>query len=263
MSGLPRAEPEAARAWCRALFAQLHASGVGHVAISPGSRSTPLTVAADLTPGLDVSVHLDERSGGFFALGLAKASARPVVLVCTSGTAAANYLPAVVEAFYSGIPLLVLTADRPPELRGRGAPQTINLTGLYGSHVRLALEAPVAGTEAPETAVALAAELIERTRFPMPGPVHLNCPLREPLEPPPNDPEPTPTLPPGVRKTPPQIDTDVLMDLLTCPRGLIAVGPIDLTDTEVATVARMGQQTGWPILADPGSGLRRGPFDGR
>ena len=99
MSVLPRADREATSAWCRALFAQLHASGVDHVAISPGSRSTPLTVAADLTPGLNVSVHLDERSGGFFALGLARASTRPVVLVCTSGTAAANYLPAVVEAF--------------------------------------------------------------------------------------------------------------------------------------------------------------------
>ena len=102
MSQLQRAEPEAARAWCRALFAQLHASGVDHVAVSPGSRSTPLTVAADLTPGLNVSMHLDERSGGFFALGLARASTRPVALVCTSGTAAANYLPCLLYTSDAG-----------------------------------------------------------------------------------------------------------------------------------------------------------------
>ncbi|MEC9450132.1 MAG: thiamine pyrophosphate-binding protein, partial [Actinomycetota bacterium] len=102
------------------------ACGVAHVAASPGSRSTPMTVAADRTDGLEVSMHLDERSGGFFALGLARATGRPVAVLCTSGTAAANYMPAVVEAFHSGVPLLVLTSDRPPELQGRGAPQTVD-----------------------------------------------------------------------------------------------------------------------------------------
>ena len=126
MSRLPTADPHAASAWCRALFAQLRASGVDYVSISPGSRSTPLTVAADLTPGLDVSGHLDERAGGFFALGLAKAARRPVALICTSGTAAANLLPSVVEANLSGVPLLLLTADRPPELRDCGAGQGID-----------------------------------------------------------------------------------------------------------------------------------------
>jgi 2-succinyl-5-enolpyruvyl-6-hydroxy-3-cyclohexene-1-carboxylate synthase len=120
---LPAVDPEATQAWCRAFLAQLVSCGVQHVAVSPGSRSTPMMVAADRTDGLELSVHLDERSGAFFALGLARASRRPVAVLCTSGTAAANYLPAVVEAFHSGVPLLVLTTDRPPELRGIGAPR--------------------------------------------------------------------------------------------------------------------------------------------
>ncbi|MEE3352633.1 MAG: thiamine pyrophosphate-binding protein, partial [Actinomycetota bacterium] len=129
----------ATQAWCRALFAQLVECGVSHVAASPGSRSTPMTVAADRTNGLEVSMHLDERAGGFFALGLARATGRPVALLCTSGTAAANYLPAMVEAFHSGVPLIALTTDRPPELQGVGAPQTIDQDGIYGSHVRWAI----------------------------------------------------------------------------------------------------------------------------
>ena len=110
----------------RSFFAELAAQGVTDVLVSPGSRSTPLAISAHREPGLNVSIHLDERSAGFWALGMAKATRRPVALVCTSGTAAANYLPAVIEAHYSEVPLLVLTADRPPELRDRGAGQTID-----------------------------------------------------------------------------------------------------------------------------------------
>ena len=140
------ADPVATQAALRAFFSQLAAGGVAHVAVSPGSRSTPLTIAADRTAGLDLSIHLDERAGAFFALGLARATRRPVALVCTSGTAAANYLPAVVEAFHSGVPLVVLSADRPPELQGRGAAQTIDQQHLYGTHVRRYVEAAVAGS---------------------------------------------------------------------------------------------------------------------
>ena len=187
---MPTADPVSVQAACRALFAQLVASGVSHVAVSPGSRSTPLTVAADRTPGITVSVHLDERSAGFFAMGLARSSRQPVALVCTSGSAAANYLPAVVEAFHSGVPLIALTADRPPELQGRGAPQTIDQGGLYGTHVRWEHQADVIGTETPEEVVRLAALAVERSLAPVPGPVHLNCPFREPLEAPVVDPPP-------------------------------------------------------------------------
>jgi len=115
--------------------AQLAASGVRHAVIAPGSRSTPLTLALT-TPGLSIKswIHLDERSAGYFALGIARQLGEPVVLVCTSGTAAANFLPAVVEARLSRVPLVVLTADRPPELSDRGASQTIGQTNLFGIH---------------------------------------------------------------------------------------------------------------------------------
>ena len=109
--------PETSYNWCRSLFHQFASNGVRHVAISPGSRSSLLSIAADSTEDLETSIHLDERAGSYFALGLAKATSKPVVLICTSGTAAANYHPAVVEAFYSGVPLIIISADRPPELQ--------------------------------------------------------------------------------------------------------------------------------------------------
>jgi 2-succinyl-5-enolpyruvyl-6-hydroxy-3-cyclohexene-1-carboxylate synthase len=245
--------PEAVHAALRAFFAQLVASGVRHVALSPGSRSTPLTVAADQTPDLEVSVHLDERSGGFFALGLARATRRPVALICTSGTAAANYLPAVVEAFHSGVPLLVLTADRPPELQGRGAPQTIDQVELFGTHVRWFHQPAVAGTEDPGEAVALAAAAVQLATQETPGPVHLNWPLREPLEPPTDEP------PMAELLTNPLAEIRPCPPLPNCPRGLLVVGPLDLNEKEKSVIADLANASGWPIIADPASSLRHGP----
>ena len=256
-SPLPVADPNDTQAWCRAFFAQLVACGVAHVAASPGSRSTPMTVAADRTDGLEVSMHLDERSGGFFALGLARVTGRPVAVLCTSGTAAANYLPAVVEAFHSGVPLLVLTSDRPPELQGRGAPQTIDQQGLYGSHARWATTSAVAGTQPAGEAASLAHQAVVRATRPIPGPVHVNVPLREPLEPAADDPPPV-----GLLPLPPDAassDPGPLPGLLGAERGLMVAGALDLDTTGVSALAEMARRTGWPILADPASGLRRGP----
>ena len=159
-------------------------AGVQDVVISPGSRSTPLAYAfASLQDELNVYRHIDERAAGFFALGIAKAKGKPVVLVCTSGTAAANYYPAIVEAHYSRVPLIVLTADRPHELREVGAPQTINQVRMFGEQVKWSAEFPIPD-EAKETlpyierhtaraaAISIAAPM---------GPVHLNIPFREPL----------------------------------------------------------------------------------
>ncbi|WP_341321125.1 2-succinyl-5-enolpyruvyl-6-hydroxy-3-cyclohexene-1-carboxylic-acid synthase [Solibacillus sp. FSL H8-0523] len=165
------------------IVASLVASGVEQVVVSPGSRSTPLAYAFASTKELAVHRQVDERAAGFYALGLAKATAKPVVLLCTSGTAAANYYPAIVEAKYARVPLIVLTADRPHELREVGAPQTINQVRLYGEHVKWSAEFPIPD-EAPQTLpyierhTARAVTIALTAPF---GPVHVNIPFREPL----------------------------------------------------------------------------------
>ena len=167
-----------------AFVARLAQLGVTNVVVSPGSRSTPLTLCFDAQPDFTTWVQLDERSAGFFALGLGRSTGVPAVLVCTSGTAAANYLPAVVEAYHAGVPMIVCTADRPPEMRGWGSNQTIDQVGLYGTHVRLAHDMAVADEMTQATAVRWADLATQASTLPDPGPVHLNWPLREPLEPP-------------------------------------------------------------------------------
>ncbi|MDA1004792.1 MAG: 2-succinyl-5-enolpyruvyl-6-hydroxy-3-cyclohexene-1-carboxylic-acid synthase, partial [Chloroflexi bacterium] len=167
-----------------ALLAQLARSGVRHVVIAPGSRNTPITLAA-VRPGspFETFLHLDERSAGYFALGLARQTGVPVAVVCTSGTAAANFLPAAVEARLSRVPLIFLTADRPPELRDIGAAQTIDQVDLYGRHVKWASDLPVADGDAAidaAWATAGARAVAVATTSPA-GPVHLNFPFREPL----------------------------------------------------------------------------------
>jgi 2-succinyl-5-enolpyruvyl-6-hydroxy-3-cyclohexene-1-carboxylate synthase len=159
-------------------------AGVEDVVVSPGSRSTPLAYAfASLQDELNVYRHIDERAAGFFALGLAKASGKPVVLVCTSGTAAANYYPAIIEAKYARVPLIICTADRPHELREVGAPQTINQVRIYGENVKWSAEFPLPD-DAPETLPYLARHTARAAAiacaYPM-GPVHMNIPFREPL----------------------------------------------------------------------------------
>ncbi|MBY0397093.1 MAG: 2-succinyl-5-enolpyruvyl-6-hydroxy-3-cyclohexene-1-carboxylic-acid synthase, partial [Thermoleophilia bacterium] len=180
-----RADPEAVYAYAARFFAGLASAGVEHVVLSPGSRSTPLAIAAEFAPGLRTWIELDERAAGFFALGIGKATRRPAALVCTSGTAAASYLPAVVEAHHARVPLLVLSADRPSELRDFGAGQTIEQAGLYGRYPRWSFEVPVpeAGDEALRHAGILAARAVARASGRSAGPVHLNWPLREPLAP--------------------------------------------------------------------------------
>ncbi|MDH3706597.1 MAG: 2-succinyl-5-enolpyruvyl-6-hydroxy-3-cyclohexene-1-carboxylic-acid synthase [Acidimicrobiia bacterium] len=256
-------DPDQAYRATTEFFAELVGHGVRDVVVSPGSRSTPLTVTADATPDLRTHVMIDERSAGFFALGLARAARRPVVLVCTSGTAAANYLPAVVEAHYSRVPLIVCTADRPPELRDKGAGQTIDQVGLYGTHVRWAVDLPVASDMSAAAARRWAARAIAEGSGPHPGPVHCNWPLREPLAPgewPPAElvtGEPTIT----IDRPPPVLDhrsAAELAELAGAERGLIVVGPGDLSAVADA-VAALSRHTGWPVLAEATSSIRTGP----
>ena len=169
--------------YVRRMTAALMMADVKAVVISPGSRSTPLAYAFASTEDLDVYMQVDERSAAYFALGLAKASGNPVVLLCTSGTAASNYHPAITEAYYARIPLIVITADRPHELREVGAPQAIDQIRMYGKHVKYSVDFPLAENN-PDIE-----DFIDRhvsralsvaTSAPR-GPVHLNVPFREPL----------------------------------------------------------------------------------
>ncbi len=175
-------------AWACRILAALAEWGISEVGIAPGSRSGPLVLAAAQTSGISPRVHLDERSAGFFALGYGRARSHPAALITTSGTAVAHLLPAVVEADLSDIPLVLLTADRPPRLRGADANQTIEQTGIFGRRVRFEADLPVpsrALLDAAETdsPFQLATRALAAAVGPPPGPVHLNVPFEKPLEP--------------------------------------------------------------------------------
>src|SRR5581483_3624428 len=188
-------------AYVGAFVDELRRAGLGHVVICPGSRSTPLALTFASARAFRIWMHLDERSAAFFALGIAKRLGQPVALLCTSGTAAANFLPALVEARLTHVPLLVLTADRPPELRDCGAPQAIDQNHLYGTHVKWYAETalPEASNESLRYIRTIACRAIALAKLIPAGPVHLNMPLREPLTP---APIPTQPLPPASERDP-------------------------------------------------------------
>ncbi len=174
-------------AWSEWLIEALCASGVRRAVVSPGSRSTPLVLAIsrfEAAGRLEASVVADERVAGFVALGHAKMTGAPTLLVCTSGTAGAHYFPALIEASQSGTPLIVLTADRPPELQARGANQTIDQSNLFGRYVRLSLDLgiPDPDPRACEGLIRTAARAVQASLAPEPGPVHLNARFRQPLQ---------------------------------------------------------------------------------
>ena len=257
--------------WASVFVDELAHGGLRAVCLAPGSRSTPLALAFAAQPAIRIYRHLDERSAGFFGLGLALATGQPVALLCTSGTAAANFHPAIVEAYYAYVPLLVLTADRPPELRGSGANQTIDQVKMYGDHVRWAVDAPVPATGAPDVVLrhmcTLAARALAAADGPPRGPVHVNLPFRKPLEPdaqtatiaPPDIPPPRPphTHISRGRLSP----TDEQLATVTAAAGqpgIIICGPGCPGGDFPVAVATLAARLGWPILADPLSGLRHG-----
>lgn len=246
---------------------ELVQSGLTDVVISPGSRSTPLAMTIAEHPGLRQRVVIDERSAAFFALGMAKKKQHAVAIVCSSGTAAANYLPAVVEAYYSRVPLLVLTADRPHELRDTGAPQAIDQIKMYGDYAKWFHE--MALPEADERMLAYArgkaSRAVNTANEDNPGPVHLNFPFREPLIPDfslenlwgKRSGEPFYTKAEGKRRLEQTKLEKLSNKLQSFQKGLIVCGP--QTDQTFATaVTELAEAWQIPILADPLSQVRAG-----
>jgi 2-succinyl-5-enolpyruvyl-6-hydroxy-3-cyclohexene-1-carboxylate synthase len=283
-----------------ALVDELSRQGVRHAVICPGSRSTPVAVALAGHPGIRLWVHIDERSAAFVALGMARQIGAPVALLSTSGTAAANFLPAVAEAHLSRIPLVVLTADRPPELRDWGAAQTIDQIHLYGSHAKWFADLPVPTEDESllRSTRATAARAAQTSRSHPAGPVHLNLPFREPLLPatlPGQDIALEPlmsasraalpsqwagyplgggwgegqrrdvALPPPVIQGTPLVPGEALVAEIASllqnePKGIIISGPGEFPNL-AAAVTTLAKVCGYPILADPLSGVRFGPHD--
>ncbi|MCP6683062.1 2-succinyl-5-enolpyruvyl-6-hydroxy-3-cyclohexene-1-carboxylic-acid synthase [Bacillus nakamurai] len=244
-------------------------SGVTDAVVCPGSRSTPLAVLAAAHPDINVHIQIDERSAGFFALGLAKARQRPVMLICTSGTAAANFYPAVIEAHYSRVPLIVLTADRPHELREVGAPQAINQHFLFGNFVKFFTDSALPEVQPQmlsyiRTLAGRAAS--EAGKRPM-GPVHINVPLREPLMP---DLSAQPfermrsgrhvSVKTGIQSVDKESLREVTERLAGVEKGMIVCGEIHSNDEKQHIIA-LAETLQYPILADPLSNLRNGKHD--
>lgn len=262
--------------WTEVLATALADAGVSVCVVSPGSRSTPLVTALARSKRFELPVIVDERAAGFFALAAARSSDRPVALVCTSGSAPGHYLPAVIEAAMACVPLIVISADRPPELHDAGAAQTVPQLALFGEQVRFRIDL------GPPTGEALAMRAVRRrvmqavaaAHGPVPGPVHVNVPLRKPLEPaaPGNDAEralaaevariaamPATAMPPRLTVSDAAIE-ELAAALLGERHGMIVAGALPeafaaARDDVFALAARLG----YPLLAEAGSQLRLGP----
>lgn len=260
--------------WAQTLLDELARSGVRHICIAPGSRSTALTLAAAEHPELDCTVHLDERSAAFFALGLAVATQQPVVLICTSGSAAANFFPAIIEAHQSRIPLIVLTSDRPHELRYSGANQTIDQLEIYGKFALWSVD--VALPEQTPSALSLrnlrtlANRAVAVSNGLPKGVVHLNLPFRKPLEPT-HVPDNQVIVPKAaqaragafthivpVHAPAPEAATinRLAQQIADHPNGVIICGP-NLHSPDLAqAITNLAAACSYPVLADPLSNVR-------
>ncbi|MDB4959021.1 MAG: 2-succinyl-6-hydroxy-2,4-cyclohexadiene-carboxylic acid synthase/2-oxoglutarate decarboxylase [Myxococcales bacterium] len=261
--------------WAELVVASLADAGVVTCVISPGSRSTPLALALAADPRFDLPTIIDERAAAFFALGVARATDKPAAMLCTSGSAAAHYLPAIVEASLAGIPLVAITADRPPELQQCGATQTIDQVKLYGGFVRGAFDlgAPVGSALAMRAVRRKVIAAVTLSRGPHPGPVHVDVPLRKPLEPaaPSTDEDRalarvvaelrgTPVL-----SQPPKLVADhAALDALAAAiaaesHGIIVAGamPVQFAASRRA-VLELAARAGYPVLAEAGSQVRFG-----
>ena len=247
----------------------LYLNGVNHLFISPGSRSTPLTIAASIHPFLKSTVVLDERSAAFMALGGSKQTGRPSGLICTSGTAAANYFPAIVEAKESGVPLIAITADRPPHLRNIGSSQTIDQTNLYGSHAVFFHDTGETENHEPDQLrlIYLAKQAVEKS-VGLGGAVQINMPFRKPLEPDDADMDWAVDLfsKPVKRTFPPfeaalseiQLSKKLVTLINRSERPLIIAGSSNPFQSPNDPLKQLYQKIAAPIIAEPGSQLSNG-----
>jgi 2-succinyl-5-enolpyruvyl-6-hydroxy-3-cyclohexene-1-carboxylate synthase len=260
-------------AWAELFMRSLASAGVSDVVLSPGSRSTPLALAAARTSALCLHTAVDERSAAFFALGQARVSGRPSALVCTSGTAGAHYLPAIIEASQSHVPMVAITADRPWELVDVAASQTIDQLRLFGTYARhfAELGLPDPAPSALRAVPRIAAQAVSLAQGPLPGPVHVNARFRKPLEPvPAGAPEPwqplweelvargpTRVFAPECAPSPWALD-EIARLAARAERGLIVCGPASL-DPERRfgpAIRGLARITGFPVLAESTSGAR-------
>jgi 2-succinyl-5-enolpyruvyl-6-hydroxy-3-cyclohexene-1-carboxylate synthase len=257
--------------WASVLAETLFRLGLTTAIICPGSRSGPLAIAFAQHPQIEALPILDERSAAFFALGVARRSHLPVALVCTSGTAGANFYPAVIEAHHSQVPLLVFTADRPPELRHCHAGQAIDQLKLYGAYPNWQAELAIPGVDLLSYLRQTVVHAWQRSLSPTPGPVHLNLPFREPLAPVPEPAvqalesdfpvadflKPVQPLQPSELDLV-RLDAQLLEEWLSCDRGLIIAGPAQPVDSEsyCRAIAQLAQILNWSVFADGLSPLR-------
>ena len=262
--------------WARALVQELVRGGVGHAVIAPGSRSAPLALACfEAAPSLCVWSVIDERTAGFFALGLALETGRPAAVVVTSGSAGAHLLPAVLEAWAAHVPLVVVTANRPWELHGFGAPQTVPQEQLFGRFIQATemLAAPEATSAALVHLRAATARLVARSQAAPRGPVHLDVPFREPLAPDPAAADPVgldrlaldgregPMLgaPAPVRRPPEPILAALRSRMAATEKGVVVVGPRARSDGFAGAVRALAASYGYPVIADAASNVRWRP----
>lgn len=252
--------------WSAAIVETWAALGARHAVICPGSRSTPLAFALAQHGGFQCWSHIDERSAAFFALGLSKVSRVPTVVLCTSGTAGAHFLPAAIEAFHGFTPLLLVTADRPWELQGFGAPQTMEQGGLYGRFVRGSelLAAPEDATSMFAHVKAVATRAFTTAANAPRGPVHVNVPFREPLAPSSAAPAPAQKTSPAMRVSGPLLRASpgaldaVAKAVEHCERGLIVIGPREPDAQFAQNVHALAAKLQFPVLAEAASNARFG-----
>lgn len=257
--------------WGFLIIEELARSGIRYFCISPGSRSTPLTVSAALNKSIQTIICYDERAAGFHALGYTRATGKPAVLICTSGTAVANYYPAVIEAHQSALPLIILSADRPPELRATAANQTIDQVKMFGTYLNWQFDLPCPDEKIPvANLLSLIDQAIYRTSRSPAGPVQINCMFREPLEPTPgnisdayitysykrqNNDHPF-TAYHHPHKGPAEADLTGLAETLTAyEKGLLVIGRLSVLQSYQHILELIGTLN-WPIIVDITSGLR-------